>query len=107
MPCCLISSFLYANYDVKLYQKYRVIDETSIIGIASEVQQEIFSTIRELGGLDALDSKMHSIKDIMNTEVWQTLMHTKWSNKSSSVCKILCGVGGPFIKISEQLNRTL
>jgi MoaA/NifB/PqqE/SkfB family radical SAM enzyme len=107
MPCCLISSFLYANYDVELYRKYRVIDETSIIGIASEVQKEIFATIRELGGVDALDSNIHSIKDIMSTEVWQTLMHTKWADRSSSVCKILCGNGGPFIKISEQLNRTL
>ena len=89
-----------------MYRKYGVIDETSITSIAREVQLEVFSIIQELGGLDALDSKKHSIKDIMSTEVWQTLMHTKWANKSSSVCKILCGGNGPFIKISEQLNRT-
>ena len=106
MPCCIIGSFLYANYDVELYRKYGVIDETSITSIAREVQLEVFSIIQELGGLDALDSKKHSIKDIMSTEIWQTLMHTKWANKSSSVCKILCGGNGPFIKISEQLNRT-
>ena len=106
MPCCLISSFLYANYDVELYNKYKVIDETSIISIANEVQIEVFKLIDELGGLDKLDTKKHSIKDIMNTEIWQTLMHTKWEEKSSSTCKILCGVNGPFIKIDDQINRT-
>ena len=104
MPCCLIGSFLYANYDVELYRKYGVIDETSITGIAREVQLEIFDIIRELGGLEALDSRVHSIKDIMSTELWKTLMHTKRKEKSSSACKILCG--GSFIKIDEQINRT-
>lgn len=106
MPCCLIGSFLYANYDVALYQKYGVIDETSITSIAREVQIEVFNIIRDLGGLSALDSTNRSIKDIMSTTEWQTLLHAKWETKSSSACKILCGNSGPFIKISEQLNRT-
>lgn len=105
MPCCLIGSFLYANYDVELYRKYGVIDETSITSIAREVQLEVFSIIRDLGGLESLDSRLHSIKDIMSTDVWKTLMHTKWAEKSSSACKILCG--GSYIKISEQINRAL
>lgn len=106
MPCCLIGSFLYANYDIELYKKYGVIDETSITGIAREVQLEVFSIIHQLGGLEKLDSKIYSIKDIMTTEVWQQLLHQKWETKSSSACKILCGNSSPFIKISEQLNRT-
>lgn len=105
MPCCLIGSFLYANYDVELYKKYGVLDDTSITGIAREVQLEVFSIIRDLGGLDALDSKIKSVKEIMNSETWKTLMQQKWNEKSSSACKILCGVKGPFIKIDEQVNR--
>ena len=104
MPCCLIGSFLYANYDVELYDKYGVIDETSITGIAKEVQLEVFSIIQELGGLDALDSKKHSVEEIMETNLWQNLIQYKWKNHSSSTCKILCGNNGPFIKISEQIN---
>ena len=106
MPCCIIGSFLYANYDVELYRKYGVIDETSITGIAREVQLEVFSIIQELGGLDALDSNKHSIKEIMSTDVWQKLIHYKWNDNSASTCKILCGNNGPFIKIEEQINRT-
>jgi MoaA/NifB/PqqE/SkfB family radical SAM enzyme len=105
MPCCLIGSFLYANYDINLYRKYGVIDETSITSIAREVQLEVFSIIQELGGLELLDSKIYSIKDIMSTEIWKTLMHKKWDEKTSSACKILCGNSGPFIKIKEQINR--
>jgi len=107
MPCCIIGSFLYANYDVELYRKYGVINETSITGIAREVQLEVFSIIQELGGLDALDSKKHAIEKIMATDVWQKLIHHKWDNHSSSACKILCSNNGPFIKISEQINRTV
>ena len=106
MPCCIIGSFLYANYDVELYRKYGLIDETSITSIARELQLEIFSIIQEFGGLDVLDSKKHSIKKIMNTDAWQKLIQYKWDNNSSSTCKILCGNNGPFIKIEEQINRT-
>lgn len=105
MPCCLIGSFLYANYDVELYKKYSLIDDTSITSIAKEVQLEVFSIIREFGGLEALDTKEHSIKDIMDSDIWKILMHKKWEEKSSSTCKILCGNAGPFIKISDQINR--
>lgn len=105
MPCCLIGSFLYANYDTELYKKYGVLDETSITSIAREVQLEVFSIIRDLGGLESLDSKIKSIKEIMDSETWKTLMHRKWDEKSSSACKILCGVKGPFIKIDDQVNR--
>jgi hypothetical protein len=105
MPCCLIGSFLYANYDVALYEKYKVIDSTSVTSIARELQLEVFSIIRDLGGLDALDSKMHSIKDIMSTDSWQTLMQTKWANFSASPCKILCSKSSPYISIDEQINH--
>jgi len=105
MPCCLIGSFLYANYDVELYSKYNLIDSTSITSIAREVQLEVFETINELGGLGALDAHTHSIKDIMSGEVWQTLVQQKWTTDSSAPCTILCGSKSPFISIAEQVNR--
>jgi uncharacterized radical SAM superfamily Fe-S cluster-containing enzyme len=107
MPCCLIGSFLYANYDVELYKKYNLIDSTSIIGIAKEVQVEVFNTIRELGGLDTLNTNNHSVKGIMSSEVWQTLVQQKWTTNSSAPCTILCGSNSPFISIAEQVNRDM
>ena len=105
LPCCLIGSFLYANYDVELYNKYNLIDNTSVVSIAHEVQLEVFNTIRELGGLEVLDANTHSIKDIMSGEVWQTLIQQKWTTNSSAPCTILCGSKSPFISIDNQVNR--
>jgi len=106
MPCCIIGSFLYTNYDVEVYRKYGVLNSNGVIETGREIQSEVFSIIRELGGLDALDSKQHSIKDIMNAESWQTLLHKKWDEYSSSACKLICGDVSPFMKVPEQVNRT-
>jgi hypothetical protein len=104
-PCCLIASFIYANYDRELYEQYGVVDNTSIIDIAKEVQLEVYSLVAEFGGFDALDTRIHSIKNIMKQPVWQELMHNKWKSYSSSPCTILCSNSSPFIKIEEQINR--
>lgn len=105
LPCCLIASFLYANYDVNLYKKYNLIDGTSIIGIGKEVQDEVFQLVEELGGFESLNSKIYSIKDIMARKIWKELMHWKWSTNSSSVCKILCSNQSPYISVQDQVNR--
>jgi MoaA/NifB/PqqE/SkfB family radical SAM enzyme len=105
LPCCLIASFLYANYDSELYRQYGLLDDTSIVSIAREVQIQIYSLIRELGGLDALDAKIHGIKHIMSQPVWQQLLHKKWENSESSACTILCSSASPYISIEDQISR--
>lgn len=102
MPCCLIASFLYANYDTKLYSKYGLLDDTSIVGLARQVQLEVYGLINEFGGLISLDANMHGIKHIMDQPIWQELVRKKWSEHSSSPCKILCGTSSPYIKIADQ-----
>jgi hypothetical protein len=106
MPCCLIASFLYANYNTALHSKYGLIDETSIVGLARQVQIEVYELINEFGGLNSLDANIHSIKHIMDQPIWQELVRKKWSEHTSSPCKILCGTSSPYIKIAEQVNRT-
>lgn len=106
MPCCLIASFLYANYDTELHGKYGLIDNTSIVGLARQVQLEVYELIEEFGGLDSLDTHTHGIKHIMDQPVWKELVRKKWSEHSSSPCKILCGTSSPYIKIADQINRT-
>lgn len=104
-PCCLIASFLYTNYDKELYSKYNLVDNTSIITIAKEAQDNVFSLVLELGGLDMINTHLHSVKDIMDHEIWQELMHKKWANNLSAPCTILCSSESPFITIKEQTNR--
>jgi len=104
MPCCIIGSFLYANYDTMLYEKYNLLDSTSITGLAREVQLEVFDLIEEFGGFGKLDANIHGIKQIMQQRIWQELVQKKWKERSLSPCKILCGSSSPFIKIHEQIN---
>jgi hypothetical protein len=105
MPCCLIASFLYSNYNRDIYEKYRLIDETSIIDIANEVKNQIYNLISEFGGFEFLDVNKYSIKHIMNQPIWQELIRKKWENNSSDCCKILCSNKSPYMKISEQISR--
>lgn len=105
LPCCLIASFLYANYDTELHSKYGLVDETSIIPIAKQVQDNVYSLINQFGGLDALDSHLHGIKEIMNQPIWLELMHSKWAAGESDACTILCSKKSPYISIQDQINR--
>jgi 4Fe-4S single cluster domain len=105
MPCCLIASFLYANYDLELYKQYGLVDDQSIIAIAQQVQLEVLELINEFGGLESLDAARHGIRQIMEQPVWQSLMHKKWSQHSSSACKILCGVNSPYTKLDQQIKE--
>jgi len=104
-PCCLIASFLYANYDKDLHSKYNIVDETSVITVAKEAQDNVYDLIQTFGGLDALDSHTHGIKEIMEQPIWQELMHKKWAEKTSAPCAILCSSNSPFITIKEQISR--
>ena len=102
LPCCLIASFLYANYDVDLHKSYGLINEDSITSIAKYAQDEVINLIEEFGGFDALDTKKHSIKEIMNTTLWQELVQRKWAENASTPCTVLCSDSSKFITIEEQ-----
>jgi MoaA/NifB/PqqE/SkfB family radical SAM enzyme len=106
MPCCLMASFLYANYDSQLYSKYDLLDETSVVPIANQIKDNVLGIVEELGGIKNLDTAVYGIKEIMNSYVWQTLVKSKWGEKESSACIILCSEDSPFISIKDQyINR--
>jgi len=102
MPCCMIASFLYTNYDRAIHEKYNLVDQGSIIDLGNLVQTEIYSIIEEFGGLSQLDSRKHGLKTIMNTKVWKELIKSKWSSNQSSACLILCSKDSPYLKIDDQ-----
>jgi hypothetical protein len=49
--------------------------------------------------LNVLES---GLKNIIDSEQWQTMWQQKWKDKSSSTCIIMCGPHSPFISIDEQ-----
>jgi hypothetical protein len=107
MPCCLIGSFMYANYDTALYKQYGLIDDTSIIPIGSEIKDNVYSIIKEFGGVDNLNSYQHGIRNIMDSPLWENLVKGKWATGGSSACTVLCSNSTPYISVEEQyINRT-
>jgi hypothetical protein len=94
-PCCMIGAFLYTNYDVDLLKTYDLFQEDSVIEEGSRVREQVLGFPR----LNVLES---GLKDIVETDQWQTMWQQKWKDKSSSTCIIMCGPFSPFISIDEQ-----
>jgi len=94
-PCCMIGAFLYTNYDVDLLKKYNLYQEDSIVEEGERVRQHVL----EFPRLNVLAS---GLRNIIETDQWQTMWQQKWKDKSSSTCIIMCGPSSPFISIDEQ-----
>jgi MoaA/NifB/PqqE/SkfB family radical SAM enzyme len=106
MPCCFIGSFLYSNIDKELFKKFEIYDDTSIIDIIKETKDNVYYTIGQLGGFNALNVKSSGIKELMSTIAWQSTIKRKWEEKTSSPCIILCSKDSPYLRVEDQIvNR--
>lgn len=105
MPCCLLGSFLYANYEKTLYKKFGVYEYSSIVDIGKLAQDQTYRIVEELGGFKALDARTNGIENIINAPLWQEIWSREWSNKTSPACIILCGKNTPLTRIENQLEQ--
>ena len=94
-PCCMISAFLYTNYDIELLKTYDLYQEDSVVEEGGKVREQVLGFPR----LNVLES---GLRNIVETDQWQTMWQQKWKDKSSSTCIIMCGTQSPFIRIDEQ-----
>lgn len=103
MPCCIMSAFLYTNYDRSLLEKYNLYDhETSVNDIGAMIKQQVYDIVEQFGGLQSLNSNKHGIKDIINRSQWQTLWEEMWKTNASACCTVLCSTSSPYITLDEQ-----
>ncbi len=107
MPCCLLGSFLYANYDKELYIKYKVYDESSLVDAGNLAQKETYRIINELGGIKNLNALDIGIEKILSNPTWQSIWYREWENKTSPVCVILCSKDTPFTRIENQIKENV
>ena len=91
-PCCYIAMIPYIPLDT----------ETAITPIRLAILDEYRSLIKDLGEIDALDAKQHSIKDIINSEPYQTVWKQYWDEKKLITCARSCGVTAEFSKPKDQ-----
>ncbi len=104
MPCCIIAAFLYTNYDTEIFKKHNLYNEsTSVNAIGGKIQKQVYEIIDELGGLNSLDARHRGIKDIIESDQWQTIWHEKWQSNGSICCTVMCSADSPYIKLKDQM----
>ncbi len=107
MPCCMLASFLYSNYDKSLYEQYNVYEESNIVDAGIVAQKGVSELVNELGGLDQLDTSELGIKKIVETDMWQRIWQHKWKEKTSPACIMLCSKASPFTSVEGQKHVSI
>lgn len=93
-PCCYIAMIPYIPISV----------DAALTGIREEISKEYSNLLDALGGGISLDTKQHSIKDIINSESYQTVWNRFWKEKKLITCTRTCGVTKEFSKPAEQFT---
>jgi hypothetical protein len=102
-PCCILSAFLYTNYDKSILETHGLYDEsTSVTDVGLSIQKQVYEIVDELGGLDNLDAGRVGIKQILDREQWQTIWKDKWNTQGSIGCMVLCSADSPYIRLEDQ-----
>jgi len=94
-PCCMIGAFMYSNYDPEILKKYNLYEEDSVNEEAVKVQQQVL----QFPKFNMLTLKL---KDVVESDHWQTIWQKRWREKTSSPCIIMCGPNSPFIRTQDQ-----
>ena len=102
LPCCILAAFLYTNYDKSILIENNLYDETSVNDVGLNTQKQLYEIIDELGGLESLNSKKIGIKNIIDTNEWQTIWKNKWNTKKSAACILLCSLKSPYVSVYDQ-----
>lgn len=102
-PCCIFASWLHTSYDIDILKKYDLYDEDRAVDLMGDrIKKQVYEILDELGGFDALDAKAVGIKNIINTEQWQTIWYEKWRTNGAMPCMLMCSKDSPFIPLKSQ-----
>lgn len=93
-PCCYIAMIPYVPLDV----------DPAIAGIRKEILTEYQMLINDLGGVDALDTRKHTVKEIMESHPYQTVWQQYWDEKKLITCARSCGITSEFSKPKDQFT---
>ena len=105
LPCCILSSFLYTNYDKSILRKHNLYDDSSVNDMGQIIKDQVFDMINEFGGFESLDVRRFGIKNIIETKKWKTIWHEKWKSSSSMTCSLMCSSASPFIPMQAQYSK--
>ena len=81
-PCCWLAMIPYHPKDL----------EHELHEIREAIYAEYFDLVNALGGIDALDGKKKPLKDIINSDEYQNVWNSYWTDKKLITCGRTCGV---------------
>jgi len=80
-PCCWIASAPYNYIDL----------ESEIAHVRQEILKQYHMLIEDLGGIDNIDTKNRSVKEIVDSEEYQTVWDKYWHEQKLITCARTCG----------------
>jgi MoaA/NifB/PqqE/SkfB family radical SAM enzyme len=95
-PCCWIASVFYMYTDPNDFRYPYV----------QRIEKECNELIDELGGWESLSFNNNSIKNIINSESWQTIWEKYWDEKKLLICVKSCGISN-FKNISKTKDQVV
>jgi hypothetical protein len=109
LPCCILGSFTYLNIDQnkEIYNEFDVYDSVSNFDAGYRVNKSFMQLINRLGGFNTIDTSRHTIKELIDSDLWQTIWEQVWSEKSSDVCIKMCSASSPFSSIEDQTEYSI
>ncbi len=81
-PCCWLAMIPYQPEDV----------EKEVGPVRKEILQQYHQLVESLGGIDSLDAEKKSVKEIVNSEMYQTVWNDYWGKNKLITCARTCGV---------------
>ena len=92
MPCCWLASTPYTQYD---YDNVNA-------NLRSEIKRQYQDLVSSLGGAESLDAVNVGIKQVIDSEPWQTVWSEYWTHKKMIMCARICGQSSSISKPVDQ-----
>jgi hypothetical protein len=81
-PCCWLAMIPYQPMD----------QEAEVIPVRQEILKQYHSLVESLGGIDMLNPLNSSVKDIINSDSYQSIWYDYWNSNKLITCARSCGV---------------
>jgi hypothetical protein len=94
-PCCWLASTPY-NYTE---------DGSSILEVRQVMTNQYNSMIADFGGIDNIDTQYNSIKSIIDSDAYQTVWNTYWTDPKMVTCARACGTNALSKPIDQFTER--
>jgi MoaA/NifB/PqqE/SkfB family radical SAM enzyme len=87
-PCCFLASTPY-NYQPTNPPENEL--KSIIRTIYDEIYDQYVEIVENFGGIENLSALKHQVKDIIDSDKWQTSWNEYWNNKKLITCVRVCG----------------